>query len=164
MAGKFGKPALASEPGPAPLCFNLSHSGDVVVYGITRSRSVGVDVEFIRPNIEIMNLAESQFSFEEIKELRETPPSAQVDAFFRGWTRKEAYLKARGEGLGYPLDRFTVALNQVDRPKILWVEDDPNASARWSLFHLNSPDGYAGAAVVEGREIALVARQGRFFD
>lgn len=161
VSEKYGKPSLASMAGPPPLRFNLSHSGDLVLYGITRSRAVGVDVEAIRPDIEIMDLAKNQFSAKEMELLGETPHSDQTDAFFRCWTRKEAYLKARGEGLGYPLDRFTVELNQEDRPKILWVEDDPDAPERWSLLHLNSLDGYAGAVAVEGQGIELVAHDRR---
>jgi len=160
---QHGKPALASRTGQPSLNFNLAHSGDVVVYGVTRSRLVGIDVEEIRSEIEVMDLARHQFSKAEADALEALDESERIDAFFRCWTRKEAYLKARGEGLGYPLNHFSVSVGGAEKPALLWVKDEPNAGEKWSLFHLNSPPGYMGAAMVEGTSVELRLFQPSFF-
>lgn len=155
----FGKPALVRQDGESPLSFNLTHSGDVVAFVIAAGRNVGVDVETIRNDWNLMELARAQFSDHEIGALQSLGSAEQAAAFFRCWTRKEAYIKARGEGLGFPLKQFSVAFGENDAPAVLWVADEPTAPGHWSMFDLAPAPGYAGAVAVEGRPVRLVTRQ-----
>ncbi len=141
-----GKPAL---PGDNPLSFNLSHSGDWAVCAVTLSRRVGVDIELIRPDLASETIAERFFSPREAAELRALPRHEQPAAFFRCWTRKEAFVKARGEGLSLPLDRFDVTLRPGEPPALLRTLDDPREAARWSMAALSAPPGYEATVVVE---------------
>ena len=106
----YGKPALATGSGRNTLRFNVSHSHGLALYAITCGRELGVDVELIRPELPDEEIAERFFSFQEVSGLRALPPNMRLEAFFNCWTLKEAYIKARGEGLSLPLDQFDVAL------------------------------------------------------
>jgi 4'-phosphopantetheinyl transferase len=153
----FGKPALTQRTGERPLSFNLAHSGDVILYVVASGRRVGVDVEAIRTDLDIMELAQRQFSLQETNALKVILPPERTEAFFRCWTRKEAYVKARGEGLSFPLDKFTVTMKRDEMPELRWVENDPSGLQPWSMFHLEPLSGYAGAVVVEGRNVNLLS-------
>jgi 4'-phosphopantetheinyl transferase len=159
VAGPFGKPALASRAGQPLLEFNLAHTGDVIVFAVTIGRRVGVDTEAVRSDLDALALARSQFSEAEARVLEALPPAERTDAFFRCWTRKEAYVKARGEGLGFSLKQFSVSFGRDEPPGLQWVADDPSASGRWSVFDFPPAPGYAGAVVVEGRPARLAVRQ-----
>ena len=156
VVGPTGKPHLAA---PASLEFNLSHSGNWVAFGVAAFRPVGIDLEAIRTDFDPLELAAGQFSPEENAALRREAPRDQTAAFFRCWTRKEAYLKARGEGLGYPLADFAVAFGRGEPPAILKAADDPRAAERWSVFDLAPAPDHAGAVVVAGRSAALTVRR-----
>ena len=103
--GSHGKPALASESGADAIRFNLSHSHGTALYALTRSREIGVDLEFIRCDLKAEQIAGQFFSHSEIVALRALPPSVRDYGFFLCWTRKEAYIKARGEGLSMQIGR-----------------------------------------------------------
>ena len=152
----FGKPALVSAMHAGSLSFNLAHSGDVIVYAFTLRRKVGIDVEKIRPEIKVMELAMSQFADNEINSLQACAPIERADAFFRGWTRKEAYVKARGEGLSFPLNKFAVTMNRSEPVQISWAENDPGCASNWSMFNLDLHPGYTAAVVVEGQAVRVV--------
>jgi 4'-phosphopantetheinyl transferase len=109
---------------------------------------VGVDVEYVRGGK--MRLAERFFAVDEVARLRALPSDEQEHAFYRCWTRKEAFVKARGEGLSLPLHRFAVAVSAGDPPAILWVDGDDREGARWTVHDLPEIPGYASALVVEG--------------
>lgn len=148
--GPHGKPALDGPPAADGLEFNLSHSGSLALCAVARGRAVGVDVEAIRPDFATGNIARRFFSRAEVAALEALPPAARVEAFFACWTRKEAYIKARGTGVALGLDRFEVSL-APDRPAALLATlDDPAAAARWRLVALRPGEGYAGAAVTDG--------------
>jgi 4'-phosphopantetheinyl transferase len=104
-----GKPALAGESAEDAIRFNVSHSQGVALFAVTRGREVGIDIEHIRFDLEVAEIAERFFSPWEVATLRALPIEAQRQAFFCCWTRKEAYIKARGEGLSLPLDQFEVS-------------------------------------------------------
>lgn len=146
----YGKPALANESGSNGLRFNLSHSHELALYAITRGREIGVDLECIRPDLAGDQIAERFFSPGEVKALRALPPSSQHVGFFNCWTRKEAYIKARGEGLTLPLDRFDVSVVPGEAAALLYVSGDPEESSRWSLQELVAGPGYVSALAVEG--------------
>jgi 4'-phosphopantetheinyl transferase len=145
--GAHGKPALATAFGQAGLHFNTSHSGDYAAFGLTRLGDIGVDIEQVnreRPRHE--GIARRFFSPDEVAQLESVPESDQVQAFFSLWTRKEAFVKARGDGVASGLDQFTVSLTE---PRILDIANG-NAS-QWSLSVLPTIDGYAGAMVVKAK-------------
>jgi 4'-phosphopantetheinyl transferase len=146
-----GKPALTLESGEDPIRFNISHSHGVALYAITCDREVGIDLEWVRSNLEVEQIAERFFSCQEIATLRALPAALRRYAFFLCWTRKEAYIKARGEGLSLPLDQFDVSLAPGEPAALLRTRPDSNEALRWSLKELIPvPPGYAAALAVEG--------------
>lgn len=145
-----GKPFLMNPTGGNQLNFNLSHSGQLVVYVFTLNRRVGVDIEQLRFISEIEQIAVSNFSREEYLELLEVVESAQLKAFFNCWTRKEAFIKAIGDGISFPLDQFTVSLKPGEPAQILNVHGSKKEAASWSMFELPLVDDYAAALAVEG--------------
>lgn len=135
--GARGKPLLAH----SPLHFNLAHSGDVLLLALTDVGDIGVDVEQIRPLPHLHTMAHDNFSPAEIAAVLALPHEQQPTAFFTVWTRKEAYIKATGDGFRRPLASFDVSLD--DPPRLLRAEgDDP---ARWTLLHVDPAPGYIGA-------------------
>jgi 4'-phosphopantetheinyl transferase len=120
---------------------------------------VGIDLEYIRSDLQVEQLAERFFSRREIATLRTLPPEVQRQAFFLCWTRKEAYLKARGEGLSLPLDQFDVSLIPGEPAALLSTQRDPYEVSRWSLQELTPAPGYAAALAVEGHGWGLACWQ-----
>lgn len=147
-----GKPSLSDEAGSGGLRFNLSHSHALALYAVTRNREIGVDIEQIRADFAGEEIAERFFSSTEIAMLRALPSNERNESFFNCWTRKEAYIKARGEGLSFPLDRFDVSLSPGEQRVTLNVPEAPFEAARWSLLALTPEDGYAAAIAVEGHD------------
>ncbi|MEW5959596.1 MAG: 4'-phosphopantetheinyl transferase superfamily protein [Chloroflexota bacterium] len=147
----YGKPALIAEPGHEPLDFNLAHSRHLALYAVAWNRPVGVDLEYIHQDFTCEQIAEQFFSPREQAALKAiTQPAAKCRAFFNGWTRKEAYLKARGAGLSLPLDRFSVSLAPGEPPRLLDHRDDPAECSRWSLVELTVDPGFAATLAVGG--------------
>ena len=155
-----GKPALVPEAGENTIRFNLSHSHGVALYAIARGREVGVDLECMRPDFEVDKIAERFFSRREIATLRALPAALRRYAFFLCWTRKEAYIKARGEGLSQPLDQFDVSLIPGEPAALLCTRPDSDEAFRWSLRELTpgAPE-YAAALAVEGGGWSLASWQ-----
>jgi 4'-phosphopantetheinyl transferase len=148
--GAQGKPRL--RPGLPPLEFNLSHSEELGLLAVARDRSVGVDVERMRDLPDAMSIAETHFTAAESEGLRSLPPPERREAFFRYWARKEAVIKAGGEGLERALDSFEV--------------DGAQGSTEWILEDLPSPAGYAAAGAVVGgnmqwRELSIEGSKAR---
>lgn len=150
---KYGKPALES-PG-LPLQFNLSHSANLVLCAFAWRRNLGVDVEYMRANIDYDELARYCFSPFEQEILGGLSSDAKHQAFYNCWTRKEAYIKARGMGLSLPLDIFDVSLLPGDEAALLHSREDPGEVQRWLMRRLLPGDGYAGALAVEGTDWEL---------
>ncbi len=153
--GPQGKPFLADAPG-ADLRFNLSHSYGLALYAVARGRDVGIDVEKIDPRLE-NGIAEQFFSPREVAALRSLPSAGQTEAFFACWTRKEAYAKARGEGLRLRLDQFEVSLGES--AALLRSDEDPGDTRRWRLEALSPGSGYAAAIAVGGDCCSLACWQ-----
>ena len=151
----YGKPALTTESGGATLCFNLSHSHGLALYAIAHRRRLGIDVEWIRPDLADEQIAKYFFSPREIAALCALPHELQTEAFFLCWTRKEAYIKARGEGLSFPPDQFEVSLIPGEPATLLCTQGDPHEAARWSLQELVPGPGYVAALAVEGHHWRL---------
>jgi 4'-phosphopantetheinyl transferase len=109
--GPAGKPSISQENLGCPIRFNLSHARRTALYAFARDREVGIDLEGIRSDFAAEAIAERFFSSNEVAELRALPAELQAEGFCNCWTRKEAYVKARGEGLQIPLHSFDVALS-----------------------------------------------------
>jgi 4'-phosphopantetheinyl transferase len=129
----------------------------MALMGVTRGRQIGVDVERIRPALADEQMARRFFSPPEVEALLSFPPEQHAAAFFRCWTRKEAYLKARGDGLSFPLDQFDVSLSPGEPAllALLSVGGDRLAAVRWRLAEPGECPGYAAAVAVEGHDWRL---------
>jgi 4'-phosphopantetheinyl transferase len=147
--GPYGKPAVAGD-----LTFNVSHSADYALFAVAKDRQLGVDIERVHEVPDLDRLAESAFSEAERATLAMLPASERVAAFFNGWTRKEAYIKALGEGFTRPLDAFDVTLAPTESARLLRVLDEPAEPARWSFWSLTPVEGYAAAICVEGHNVS----------
>jgi 4'-phosphopantetheinyl transferase len=153
--GPYGKPSLADKHIASGLRFNASHSHELAVYALVQEREIGIDVEYVKQEFAGEDIARHFFSAYEVQTLLALPENEQPAAFFRCWTRKEAYIKAIGTGLSHPLDEFDVTLAANERAALIRDRRDDQATSRWSMFNLEL-DSYAGALVVEGVSVAGV--------
>lgn len=153
----YGKPRLVNgpEPGglqfPGGVQFNVSHSGDIAVYALAHGRAVGVDVEAIETRVDRDAIARDTFSAAEHDAYAALNPASRPVAFMNCWTRKEAFIKAVGEGLSYPLRSFDVSLVPGEDARLLRLEAGPGTAGDWTLASFEPCPGYVGAVAVEGR-------------
>lgn len=148
--GPYEKPELVDQPDGHVLSFNVSHSHGLGLCAVTQGRKLGVDLEKIRPDFIKEQIPEHFFSPQEAAKLRALPILLQEKAFFRCWTRKEAYLKAKGGGLSFKLNQFEVSFVPGEPAAILNIFDNPKEKNRWTLIDIDPGPGYAGALAVEG--------------
>ncbi|MDR3635522.1 MAG: 4'-phosphopantetheinyl transferase superfamily protein [Isosphaeraceae bacterium] len=144
--GEHGKPFL---PG-IDLRFNMAHSKDVALLGVSDGRELGIDIEAVRPLEDAERIVARFFSAREQADFFRVIPAERQEAFFRGWVRKEAYIKAIGMGLALPLADFDVTLAPGEPPRLLHVANQPDAPARWTFGELDPGAGFQGAIAVEG--------------
>ncbi len=142
-----GKPFLTI-PQAHNVRFNVSHSHEMAVYGIMQTHELGIDVEYLRPMPDAEQIATRFFSAPEQASLLALPAEQRVPAFFRCWTRKEAFIKAIGEGLYYPLDQFSVSLTPNEPARLLTVADKPEEAACWTILKFVPAPGYIAALAV----------------
>ena len=154
-----GKPALAPGSGGEGLRFNLSHSQRLALFAFALRREVGIDLEYVRPSPTDDRLAERFFSTQEVTALRALPERAQTEAFFHCWTRKEAYIKARGGGLSIGLTSFAVSLAPGQLTNLLITRHGDPEAGRWSLRALAPGGGYVAAIAAEGADWSLALWQ-----
>jgi len=148
--GPYGKPALVSPGHARCLRFSASYSGDLALFAVARDTEVGVDVERLRPDVDVEQVAASFFARGEREALRSLAADVRMRAFFTCWTRKEAYVKALGVGLSLPLDSFDVSAGlEVGRVPEWYSISGP--AGEWSLGDVEVAAGYAAAIAVEGR-------------
>ena len=140
-----GKPYLTA---PVGLRFNVSHSGQRALLCFARDREVGVDIELRRELSDLLALARTAFSPAEYAALCRLPQTAHTDAFFACWSRKEAFIKATGEGVAQ-LAAFDVNLAPGEPAQLLRVDGEPPGEPRWSIHDLPAIPDYAAALVVE---------------
>ncbi len=152
---KNGKPTLANQLGGKQVQFNLSHAHERVVYAFAMERLVGIDIEYLPRSIEYQPLAQRFFSAREVAMFNSVPEPLRKVAFFNGWTRKEAFVKATGEGLGRALDQFDVSLVPGEVACLLNVEACPEEANRWAMSVLDVGPDYIGALVVQGGDWRL---------
>jgi 4'-phosphopantetheinyl transferase len=142
-----GKPALEGE---SDLSFNVSHADGLALMGFVKHRAIGVDVENLDRKIEAQPLAERFFSERERQDLRSLSGDELRAAFFRCWTRKEAYIKAKGDGLSLPLHQFDVSTAAGDQNTLLATRPDPAEAAKWTICDVPVGLGYVAALAVRG--------------
>ena len=152
---EFGKPMLDAPAPDNTLCFNLAHSAQRMLLAITRGKKIGVDIERIRPEIDLDRLAAQIFSLHERESWNALAPDVKPRAFFNGWTRKEAFVKAVGEGLSYPLQELEVTLAPNDAAKLLRVRGDARAAEEWHMQALDVGKEYAAAYAINARDCSM---------
>jgi 4'-phosphopantetheinyl transferase len=140
-----GKPILTATARIPGLRFNLSHSHEFALFAFCLDHEVGIDIEKIKPQAAFEGIESHYFSPKERAELETLPRHLRQEAFFLCWTRKEAYVKARGGGLKVSLESFSVSLTP-GKPAVLQSSDEE----RWSLYSLEPTAGFVGALVAEG--------------
>lgn len=148
--GKHGKPALADTFGNGRICFNSSRSEGLALYAFARDRAIGVDIENIRDIYEMEQIAERIFSEKEKSFFHSLPESKKKEAFFNCWTRKEAVVKAIGDGFHLPFNRFDVSLSRAEPARLLAIQGDTAKASKWHLEDLKTFSGFVAACVVEG--------------
>jgi 4'-phosphopantetheinyl transferase len=152
--GAKGKPALSA---PANVRFNVSHSGGLAVFAFAQGCELGIDVERIREVPDMQSIARHSFCPEEAVELMSLDANERERAFFLCWTRKEAYLKAVGDGLSAPLDSFRVTLQPGHAARFIHINHDMGAAEAWTLDDLRlAPDYAAGLAYRDTQRSVVV--------
>jgi 4'-phosphopantetheinyl transferase len=151
--GAHGKPFLAGAFAASGLEFNLSHAQGLATYAFASGRTVGVDLERLVEVPDALDLAARFFAPSERAALEALEPGQRSRAFLTGWTRKEAFVKALGQGLGFPLDGFEVSLSPDEPARLLaFAGGDP---AAWTLSGFAPEEGYLAAVAVQGRKCAV---------
>ena len=149
--GEHGKPYLPN----TTLNFNISHSYGMALLAFTQGRELGVDIEQIRPLEDAAAIAKMNFSAKEVAEYTAVPDTQKPLAFYNCWTRKEAFIKAIGEGLTCPLDSFDVTLIPGEPAQLLQVKGSAAEANKWRLQSLNPVEGYVGAIIATGQDWQL---------
>jgi 4'-phosphopantetheinyl transferase len=153
--GPRGKPRLTEPFAHLALRFNLAHSHEWALYAFAHGREVGIDLERVCPLPDAEEIVTRFFSPRESAAWWALPPNRRQEAFYLCWTRKEAYIKAIGDGLARPLDQFDVSLVPAESARLLHIEGNPEEANRWSLQTLEPAPGYVAALAVEGHGYRL---------
>jgi len=149
---RFGKPRLADGARHRDIRFNLAHSGGLALFAVAIGREIGVDVEFIEPNFATMNLARNVFAPEEVTALSVLSKEDFVAGFYRCWTRKEAYVKAKGLGLSLPMNSFVVSVTPPNQTPLLVADRNQiGEQARWLLADVVVGQDFAATLAIERR-------------
>ena len=148
---QYGKPSLAIKHSNrlTPLHFNLSHANEIALYAVGLESNIGIDIEYIRKDIDVVAIARRFFSDHENQAMDALTSEEKIKAFFNIWTRKEAFIKALGEGLSFSLKNFDVSYHDSDA-KLLSICGDEAAAKDWSLHSLKFENEYVGAVATKG--------------
>ncbi len=149
------KPLLGPAHGGSDVMFNVSHSGGIALFAFTRHFDIGIDVEQVRRDFDLDAIARRFFSAHEQSQLAALPADERVEGFFRCWTRKEAYIKATGDGLSLPLSQFDVSLVAEETNALRATRPDAAEVGRWLLREVPGGHGYIAALCVRGQEWKL---------
>ncbi len=147
--GAYGKPHVISPQ--TDLCFNQSDSADLAAFAFASGCQLGIDIEAVRPVAEMQDVAARFFSREEAVDLFSLPLTDRNTAFYAAWTRKEAYIKAVGDGLQIPLDAFRVSLRPREEARLIHIGDDERAARDWRMHAFDPAPGFLGALAYRGR-------------
>ncbi len=145
----FGKPRFDPKKGGSWLSFNFTHSHELALLAVIRRLAIGIDLEYERELADADEIAARYFSREEVCIYHQLPPQEKQAAFYRCWTRKEAFIKAIGEGLSYPLDRFNVSVTSTDAAKLIQIGGSQEAGLEWNIFDIKPGPNYTAALAVE---------------
>ena len=145
--GAYGKPYFQDENS---LLFNVSHSGSKAIIGFGKHTEIGVDIEKIKDDFDVLDIADKFFSQSETKSLTEITKEEQNRAFFRCWTRKESFIKAKGDGLSLPLDSFSVTLDDDIKVRLIETNWNSREKENWKIFSFVPDDNYIAAVSVQG--------------
>jgi len=143
----YGKPSLVDH---SHLQFNLSHSNGLALYAFTLDNSIGVDIEFKGRECDIDAIAQRYYSPREYEILNKLSDTEKTDAFFNGWARKEAFLKALGQGISYSLEKVEVTLTN-ESARFIAIHDDEQDITQWYLHALNPSLDFAAALAIKGQ-------------
>jgi 4'-phosphopantetheinyl transferase len=144
-----GKPELAAQQNPLQLRFNVSHSAQLALIAVSAVRRLGIDLEEERADVDIAALSDRFFSTREREGLRALPDRLRMAGFFACWTRKESFLKATGDGLGFPLADFSVTTHPELDPALEEIRGDIQVRKQWFLADLRVEGGYRATVAVE---------------
>lgn len=149
-----GKPYLNGNE----IKFNLAHTNSYAAYAIIKEKEVGIDLEYVRRIPDALKIASRYFSSAEINELKEISETELDRAFLNCWTRKEAFIKATGDGLSYPLADFSISLNS-DLPEILYIKGKLSEIKEWSLYNVKVESDYVSSLAVMSKGMKLVYKK-----
>jgi 4'-phosphopantetheinyl transferase len=150
-----GKPEIANEVDYSYLKFNLSHSHGLALYAVTIGREIGIDIERVRANLSFDKIAKRFFTTAEFEKLSSLAHEEFIEGFFKLWTHKEAYIKAKGRGLSIPLNQFAVTINRDQTVRIKEIGINPDEEHGWSFHSLTPAPGYSAALAVEGKNLRI---------
>jgi 4'-phosphopantetheinyl transferase len=152
---KGGKPRVVVGQNPGGLQFNVSHSAKVALIAVGSEHQLGVDIEKIRGDVDDVELAERFFSVRERNELRALPNHLRLAGFFACWTRKEAFLKATGDGLSFPLTDFSVTTHPDSEPRLEEIKGDVEVGDQWLLADVDVGNPFRATVAVEATSCRL---------
>jgi 4'-phosphopantetheinyl transferase len=151
----YGKPMLQNK---SSLAFNISHSGNKAVFGFVTDVEIGVDVEKVKTDFNVLDIARNFFSPKEIESLENQQKELLHRAFFRCWTRKEAFIKAEGSGLSFPLDAFSVSLDNDKKTELLETNWNTSERQHWKLFSFPLNEEYITAVAIQNKKASITYR------
>jgi len=149
LYNSFGKPSLNTKTAQNGIYFNVSHSNELALFAFSMQKEIGVDIEYIRSDIEIDQIAQTLFSSPEKHSLDSLTDRDKLEGFYNCWTRKEAFIKAIGMGLSIPLDQFDVSLVPGEAPFLLALRSELTDIEKWTILDLQPAPGYVGALAIE---------------
>lgn len=152
---KKEKPFLGGDHAGSGVTFNVSHSGGIALLAFARSREIGIDVEQVRRDFDVEAIARRFFSAREQEDIAVLPNEEKFEAFFRCWTRKEAYVKATGDGLSLPLRQFDVSVEPGSHDALLATRPNGSHAGLWSLREAPAGPGYVAALCASGHDWRL---------
>lgn len=150
--GEQGKPTLRQFP---QLQFNVSHSKSYAIFAFAKNEPIGVDLEYIDPSIDFEVIAPRFFTKNETTTLLDLPANRRPAVFFNCWTRKEAFIKAKGGGLSIPLDQFEVTLLENEQSELLSIDWEPEEVKLWSMFSFIPEKDMVGALAIKAKIKAI---------
>jgi 4'-phosphopantetheinyl transferase len=158
--GPYGKPSVAeTRPYRRDIKFNVAHSGELAVLAFTCIGEIGIDVEQIRTDFDIDDIAGSYFSAAEVASLKKISPAERYEAFFSCWTRKEAFVKAKSLGLSFDLDQFDVNVGATVPARLLRIRPNQKEVRAWSMSSVDVDPGYVASVAVAGHNWRAVQMQ-----
>jgi 4'-phosphopantetheinyl transferase len=155
VKGPRGKPYLNTRYRRFPLWFNQADSNGIALYAFTRLNEIGIDIEHMREVPDMDAFVSRTFSEAEQSAYFSLPLKDRKEAFFNCWTRKEAFIKAIGEGLYFPMDQFDVTLKPTEPARLLRVAERPETTSSWFMMGFSPLPGYKAALAIPRKECTI---------